>query len=722
MKEIIRYLQNRSMKPHLESMFTGISNSRKKALDNWFHDQWLKIDALVKALQSNSDDNAKTEELLQETVAQGNDFLEAFILDSTGSVILSSFASHRNLDYSQLPNYIKGMNNEAYMYGPFSDHYTLDIPINDKIFADEVTLIFSQPYLTTDETRIFCVRILNDDMSNIIQEEKSHVFKETGDNYLFMIKNSRGVPAGTAISRSRFEDKTFTLGDNLKDGIRTKRWGTVKIKAHTEFEICFTDPATGKLHQGIQNTIQNGENLNCWPGYPDYRHVLVGGKGTVIIPPHSDEIWGMMCEADILELYKFNSINTTFPIINTAFLAAALSADSIIRHIFTTPVIACNIVLLILMFLCSLLLTKHLLTKPINSTVSVLRDLAEGEADLTHRVQMKSGNEIGELARWFNKFMHNQKHMIKRIRNALKLTKTSLKQVSSASQRIEKEITDIKETIHTLSENSIEQNALFSNTKAEVKKISDSFKHDNELNILLDEIKEKTQITSTTSANAKTVTSEVENSIQELEQSMENALGSIEHLSSQSEQITAIVSTIANISRQTNLLALNASIEAARAGDAGKGFAVVANEIKSLSLETQTATTNISDLIHSIQQEIQSTDADIILINEKMQNSIQSTRESTKAVDLVIDVSKSMTQIVDIMEQQNKVIREVRHNISSMIEQSDESLAIGEESTQIAKDRIESITKQTYKLEKVLEGLTGSSKDLEEIVNSFILE
>ena len=312
--------------------------------------------------------------------------------------------------------------------------------------------------------------------------------------------------------------------------------------------------------------------------------------------------------------------------------------------------------------------------------------------------------------------------MIKRIRNALKLTKTSLKQVSSASQRIEKEITDIKETIHTLSENSIEQNALFSNTKAEVKKISDSFKHDNELNILLDEIKEKTQITSTTSANAKTVTSEVENSIQELEQSMENALGSIEHLSSQSEQITAIVSTIANISRQTNLLALNASIEAARAGDAGKGFAVVANEIKSLSLETQTATTNISDLIHSIQQEIQSTDADIILINEKMQNSIQSTRESTKAVDLVIDVSKSMTQIVDIMEQQNKVIREVRHNISSMIEQSDESLAIGEESTQIAKDRIQSITKQTYKLEKVLEGLTGSSKDLEEIVNSFILE
>lgn len=722
MKEIIRYLQNHSLKPHLESMFNGISNSRKKALDNWFHDQWLKIDSLVKALQSNADDDVKTEELLQETITQGNDFLEAFILDSTGSVIHSSYALHKNLDYSQLPNYTKGMNDEAYMYGPFCDLNTLDIPVNDKPFTDEVTLIFSQPYLTTDETRIFCVRILNDDMSNIIQEEKSHVFKETGDNYLFMIKNNRGIPAGTAISRSRFEDKTFTLGDNLKDGIRTRRWNTVKIEKHTEFEICFTDPATRQLHQGIQNTINNGENLDCWPGYPDYRHIMVGGKGTIITPPHSDELWGMMCEADILEMYKFNSINAMFPVLNTAFLAIALVVGNLAGHISNGSTIICNVIFLIAMFFYSLLLTKHLLTKPINSTVSVLQEIAEGEADLTHLVQIKSGNEIGELARWFNKFVHNQKHIMKRIRNALKSTKTSLKQVSTASQRIEEEITDIKETIQTLSENSVEQNALFSNTKAEVKKISDSFKHDTELNDLLEEIKEKTQVTSATSSNAQTVTSEVESSIEELEQSMEDALGSIVHLSSQSEQITDIVSTIANISRQTNLLALNASIEAARAGDAGKGFAVVANEIKLLSMETQKATTTISELIHSIQQEIAATDKNIADINKKMENSIQSTRESTKAVDLVIDVSKSMTQIVDIMEQQNKVIREVRHNISAMIDQSDKSLAIGANSTQIAKDRIQSITKQTYKLDKVLEGLNGSSKDLEEIVNSFILE
>jgi hypothetical protein len=63
-------------------------------------------------------------------------------------------------------------------------------------------------------------------MSDVIQEEDTHVYKESGDNYLFMIKSNRGIAQGTAISRSRFEDDTFTLGDNLKSGIKTKKLGT----------------------------------------------------------------------------------------------------------------------------------------------------------------------------------------------------------------------------------------------------------------------------------------------------------------------------------------------------------------------------------------------------------------------------------------------------------------------------------------------------------------
>ena len=178
---------------------------------------------------------------------------------------------------------------------------------------------------------VLCCRTLNDDMSNVIQDEDTHIYKDSGDNYLFMVNSNRGIEPGTAISRSRFEDNTFTLGENLKDGVKTKSWGLVQIKEHTEFEIVFTDPATNLLHPGVANTIKNGENLDCWPGYPDYRHIMVGGKGTLINPPNCDETWGMMCEGDIAEIYNFQSINFKIPLV-----ISSLSAVFIVLNGFLT--------------------------------------------------------------------------------------------------------------------------------------------------------------------------------------------------------------------------------------------------------------------------------------------------------------------------------------------------------------------------------------------------
>lgn len=88
---------------------------------------------------------------------------------------------------------------------------TLDLDLSGKQFADEVTLLFSTPLEIDNQVRILCTRVLNNDMSNVIQEEDTHIYKDSGDNYLFMIQNNRSIPQGMAISRSRFEDKTFII-------------------------------------------------------------------------------------------------------------------------------------------------------------------------------------------------------------------------------------------------------------------------------------------------------------------------------------------------------------------------------------------------------------------------------------------------------------------------------------------------------------------------------
>ncbi|MDF2589511.1 MAG: putative methyl-accepting chemotaxis protein, partial [Anaerocolumna sp.] len=561
MNEKLAYFMNHRLKSRSESIFEGISNGRKKALDNWFMDQWMQLHSIAKTLMILNETPKSLSESLQEAVEHYPTFLEVFVVGSDGIVIASSFGKHIGKTYKDFPGYKKGLTGESYMYGPYEDLDTLDLTINNRQFYDEVTLLFSEPYKNNDEVRILFARVLNDDMSNVIQDEDTHIYKDSGDNYLFMIKNNRGIPTGTAISRSRFEDRTFTLGDNLKDGIRTKRWGEIKINAHTEFEIIFHDPKTRSLHQGVQNTINNGENLDCWPGYPDYRHILVGGKGTLIQPPNSDEVWGMMCEGDISEIYNFHSISYRVPV-----LVGMISILTVlVNRFFISRMHSLNflsdVLLLLIVFLTTYIITSRLIIKPLDITIKRLRHIAEGEGDLTKRVPINSPNEIGELSRWFNKFVSNQMNMLRRVGNSVKVSQKAVKRVSKSTRIIQESITTIEDTVTTLSEYSMQQNELFRETQNQVKRISDSFDKNEELGNLINDISNKAETTAAAASSANNLTNDITSQTDQLEYAMKDAVKSIESLDKESREITKIISTITAISSQTSLLALNASIE-----------------------------------------------------------------------------------------------------------------------------------------------------------------
>ena len=210
----IKYLLNRNLREHSEKVFEGISNGRKKALDNWFNDKWAQLDNIKNSLVALEDDNEIVYNYLVENVNKYEDFCEIFILDENGLVSVSSCKKHIGLNMSDLPNLKAGLEGRSLMYGPYIDKRTLDTDISNKNFADDVTLMFSSRCKNhSDQTRILCCRTLNDDMSNVIQDEDTHIYKDSGDNYLFMVKSNRGIKQGTAISRSRFEDNTFTLGE-----------------------------------------------------------------------------------------------------------------------------------------------------------------------------------------------------------------------------------------------------------------------------------------------------------------------------------------------------------------------------------------------------------------------------------------------------------------------------------------------------------------------------
>ena len=718
-----KYLFNRDLKEHSEKVFNGISNGRKKALENWFKDKWAEINNIknnVLALENKDDINS----YLEETVKSYEDFCEIFIADEQGKVIFSSFNKHIGINISKLPNFNAAKEGRPLMYGPYSDNLTLDLDFRDKKFYDEVTLMFSDIFNDSEgNMKILCCRALNDDMSNVIQDEDTHIYKESGDNYLFMVKSNRNIKPGTAISRSRFEDNTFTLGENLKDGVHTKKWGVVKIQKHTEFEIVFNNPETNELHQGVKNTIQNGENLDCWPGYPDYRHIMVGGKGTIINPPNCDETWGMMCEGDIDDIYNFKSINLKIPVSISILTAILLIINKIV--LFKMPSLnnVIEVMTWLIISIFSYLICRKIAVSPLGSTISILQNIAEGEGDLTKRVKKMSSDEVGELARWFNKFINNQMMMIRRVKKAVKTTRKSINIVSNMTDYIKNEMEVIENTVKTLLKNSKQQNKVFQKTRDRFSEITASIE---EMNSLVLDITGIIKETDENSFKSQKRSSNVLNNMNELEVTIKECVKLINELQGYSVQITEVINIINNISKQTQMLALNASIEAARAGEEGRGFSVVASEISKLALETENATKSITKVINMVQVHTKETFEYAGVINDKISVSAQSVQESINSFKKINEdiriISNSMNSISTITVNQSDSVSEIMMDVSSMADKveasTEKSLTRSEECFEL----VDTILLQIKKLKQVTSALEYSSENLDEMIGDFKLK
>lgn len=720
------YLINRKLKAHSEKILEGIAKGRKKALDIWFKDKWTELGIVNDTIHSYLDENynnfSELSSILKDKKERFKDFSEFFIINEEGKVIISTYERSIGKDLSSSPYYIKSLQSQPLMYGPYIDKDTLEIGECTSKFFDEVTLMFSIPVKNRilDKGYVLCGRIPNDVMSDVIQEEDTHVYKESGDNYLFIVENNRGIPVGTAISRSRFEDNTFTLGDNLKDGIRTKKWGTIKIKRHTEFEIIFRDPATNELHKGVENTIKNGENLETWPGYPEYRHILVGGKGILLHPPHSDEVWGMLCEGDIDEIYKFRSINLKIPLLIGLVNALLIVIKNITYSANTTKDIFAAFIIWLLNTLMTLYIINKIVVKPINNTVNRLQEIAEGEGDLTKRVRMLSNDEIGELARWFNKFVNNQSSMMKRMGVAAKDSKKSAQYFSTLTEKVQKSTKVVEQAVTQFVDDSQMQNSVFHNTQEKFFIISESAK---DMNNLINEVSVKTNAVNSRVVENGETSQEVLITMDKLEEAMNKTLESINILQKYSNEIHQIVSVIEGISNQTQLLALNASIEAARAGDAGKGFAVVAQEVSKLATESTQSVVSITNLINNVQKETNITIENVKGIGSKVQDGSHSVKSSMESFDRIrkdiLEVTTNVDKISDLVNTQYKELEEITANTEKVAAKIEKKTVQNQDRSENALELMQIILKQMDQVGQASKILAHSSENINDIVDAF---
>ncbi|MEI7815817.1 MAG: methyl-accepting chemotaxis protein [Desulfuromonadales bacterium] len=335
-------------------------------------------------------------------------------------------------------------------------------------------------------------------------------------------------------------------------------------------------------------------------------------------------------------------------------IGTGIYVDDVTAHVRQIQ-IGIGIALMGILMLSTLLawLVSRTVIGPIKAVVDTIRDIAQGDGDLTRRLPIVGRNEIGELSEWFNTFIGKLHGIINQVSgSSLQLASSSL-ELQLTSRQMTESIAQLSSQSTSLATAGEEMSA----TSGDI--ANNCHQAAGNAGGATQKAKQGAAVVGQSIA--------VMNSIAER---VQKAAGTVDALGVRSEQIGAIIGTIEDIADQTNLLALNAAIEAARAGEQGRGFAVVADEVRALAERTTRATKEIGEMIKAIQKEtkdaVVSMEQSVVQVEQGTSHAAESGRSLQEILDIINDVTEQISQIATAAEEQTATTREISCNVMSL--------------------------------------------------------
>ncbi len=328
------------------------------------------------------------------------------------------------------------------------------------------------------------------------------------------------------------------------------------------------------------------------------------------------------------------------------------------------------IVLQVILYLVANWFIVRLVVRPIEIISSRVKDIAEGEGDLTQRVDYKSSDELGSLADNINLFISNIQNIVG--------------EIIGVSKVLDSTVTNSQENVNQLTTQAEDLNS-------QVDKILESLEAlgQNTLDVAREATKTE-QITTETSSMASAGMEKVNVAttlIKSLSENMQESTEKTALLEKHSQSIDTVIQVIKGIAEQTNLLALNAAIEAARAGEQGRGFAVVADEVRTLAQRTQDSTGQITEIIENLQKQ----SAEMLAVVENGQRlvaenveSVGQTEKTFGEIKASIESNLSGAQIIARdTEEQKTTLGGIKNNLESIKETNEQTLEVAKRSSDV---------------------------------------
>ncbi|NRF33091.1 methyl-accepting chemotaxis protein [Vibrio coralliilyticus] len=298
------------------------------------------------------------------------------------------------------------------------------------------------------------------------------------------------------------------------------------------------------------------------------------------------------------------------------------------------------------------------LLKPLQTLSAALSQLAQGEGDLTQRIEVRRMDEIGELAQHVNQFLSQMQSMLSGIIHHSQELAVQAEQANQLSQQSSQQVETQQNDVNQIATAIHEMSA----TAAEVASHAELTAN-------------ASQGSASACEDGQQVIEKNRQAIVELADQVSAASGIISELESNTQSINQILSTIREIAEQTNLLALNAAIEAARAGEQGRGFAVVADEVRVLSQRTHGSTEEIRNMIETLQNNtklaVNSMESSTALAGTSVDYAQQAYESLNTITSAITEINDMALQIASAAEEQRAVSEDISRNTQGIKDASD---------------------------------------------------